>query len=510
MNILTVEQLYEADKFTIQKQKITSDELMERAATCCFNSFHLSHKELKPKIHIFCGTGNNGGDGLVLCRLLKAQGYDVAAYEVNFSQQRSKDFQINRDRLKSLNYEPTIISNEKDFPKIEANDLIVDALFGIGLNRKPDTWVAALIEYLNQTQAFIYSIDIPSGMYMYAVPENQEAVIKADHVWTFQLPKLVFFLPQTGQYIKNWEVLDIGLDMDFIKNTKSNIHLVIEDTAHSLYRPREKFTHKGTYGHSFIVGGSYGKIGAVVLSSKSCLKVGAGLVTTYVPECGYDIMQTAVPEVMVLTDERKDVLSEIIYDFTPTVVGIGMGIGTSNETKEAFLKFLEGNKAPLVIDADGLNILSKQKKGLQLLPPKSILTPHPKELERLIGTWENDFDKLEKAKAFAQKHAVILVLKGAHTITINEDHLYINTTGNPGMATAGSGDVLAGMITGLVSQGHDPLKAAIFGVYLHGKAGDCAAAQHGEEALTATALIDAIGEAYRTIISKDKITINHS
>ncbi len=501
MKIFNAEHIYAADRFTIEKQQIASDELMERAAIQIFNWIHLRMQGAQAKIHLFCGIGNNGGDGIALARHLQEHGYNIEVNVVNYSEKRSKDFLINLDRLKDRKIWPNFINDASVFPEIGKDDIIVDAIFGIGLNRAPDKWVAKLMQYLNGSEAFILSVDVPSGLFMDKAPKDLNAVIKSNYVLSFQAPKLIFFLPQTGIYSNQWEVLDIGLDAEYMMNTETEYELIGKNEVLPLYIPREKFSHKGTYGHSLIIGGSYGKIGAVILASKACLFSGSGLMTSYVPACGYVPLQSALPEAMVITDVGDKIISEISFDIAPTAIGIGVGLGTDDVAKKAFSDFLGKNKIPLVIDADGLNILSKNKNLLKKLPPQAILTPHPKELERLVGEWKDDFEKLKKAKEFSIKYNCILVIKGAHTITINGDKGYINTTGNPGMATAGSGDVLTGIVAGLISQGYDPLKAAIFGAYLHGRAGDIAVEKFGYQALTASAIIDFIGNAYMDLFN---------
>ena len=391
---------------------------------------------------------------------------------------------------------PEFLDSDCEFPEIGHEDIIIDAIFGIGLNRKPDDWVAKLINHINDSAAFILSIDVPSGLFLDKVPENSDNVIRANHVLSFQAPKLAFFLPQTGGFLNQWELLDIGLDQEYLYKTDTEFEFIGKPEVLPLYMPRLKFSHKGSYGHAVIAGGSYGKIGAVNLAARACLKVGSGLVTAFVPECGYIPLQTNIPEVMVLTDEDDDLISKITIPDNISVIGIGVGMGTHNNTVSAFSLFLENNKLPMVIDADGLNILSSNQELLVKIPQQTILTPHVKELERLIGEWKDDFDKLKKAKVFSKKFDCILVLKGAHTITIYDGKGYINSTGNPGMATAGSGDVLTGMITGLIGQGYPPLYAAIFGVYLHGLSGDITSAENGYEAVTATGIIDNIGKAF--------------
>ncbi len=500
MKVFTAQQIYNADKATVERQQISSDELMERAATQIFNWMHLRMQGAPVKIHLFCGIGNNGGDGIALARHLWEHGYNIAVYVVKYSEKRSKDFLTNLDRLKDRKIWPVFLDADSELPSIDPDDIIIDAIFGIGLNRAPSDWVSQLIQHLNKTKAFILSVDIPSGLFTDSVPKDSASVIQSNYVLSFQVPKLVFFLPQTGIYVEQWEVLDIGLDASYLSETETEYELIAKNEVLQFYRPRTKYSHKGTYGHSLIIGGSYGKIGAVTLASKSALKVGSGLVTAYVPECGYQIVQTSVPEVMVLTN-GESLIEAINFEIEPTVIGIGIGMGTEDKTVKALEKFLKVNKVPLVVDADALNILSKNQNLLQFLPEESILTPHPKELERLVGKWKDDFEKLKKVKEFSEKQNVVMVIKGAHTITFFKGRGYINTTGNPGMATAGSGDTLTGIVTGLVAQGYPSLHAAIFGVYLHGRSADLSIANKGYQALTATDILEDMGSAFIDLFS---------
>lgn len=495
MRIFSADQIYQADKFTIEKHEINSDGLMERASLEIFKWFHLRMQGAQVKIHLFCGIGNNGGDGIALARHLVEHGYNIEVNVVNYSEKRSKDFLINLDRLKERKLWPNFLDNNTPFPKIGTDDIIVDAIFGIGLNREPDRWVMNLIEYLNHSEAFIVSIDLPSGLFMDRIPKSGEGIIRSNYILSFQAPKLIFFLPENAPYIENWQILDIGLDPEFLSGTETDYELMTRHELLAWYIPRKKYSHKGSYGHSLIVGGTHGKIGAMILTANACLRAGTGLLTAMVPNCGYLPMQTSVPEAMVLTDSEEKIISKITYDITPTVIGIGTGMGQDAKTKKAFGELLKTNKVSLVIDADALNLLSSSKTLLKKLPPQSVLTPHDKEFERLVGPWEDDFDKLEKAKEFSKKYDCIMVLKGAHTITIYKYKGYVNTTGNPGMATAGSGDVLTGVITALVAQGYAPLRAAVFGVYLHGRAGDIGAEIRGYLALTAGDLIEYLGDA---------------
>ena len=505
MKIFNVQYLAEADKITIEKQGITSEELMERAATLVFEEIHSRLNNEKVPIKIICGIGNNGGDGLVVGRLLIEQGYDVEIYVVNFTKERSKDFLSNYNKIKQLGVSwPTLLKGIDDFPVFTPKDFVIDAIFGIGLNRPPEGWVAQLIEHINASGAFILSIDMPSGLFSTKVPAPGDAVVKANYTLSFQAPKLVFFLPQTAEYVGDLQVLDIGLDREFLDSAPAEAQLINKQEAINLYIPRKNFSHKGDYGHSFIIGGSYGKIGSISLTARATLRSGAGLVTIYSPQCGYEILQSVLPEAMVLIDEGERILKNISFDIEPDVICFGMGAGTAAETLQAYEAFLKKVKKPMVIDADGLNMLSQKKELIKLVPENSVLTPHPKELERLIGKWKDDFDKIEKAKNFSKKHKLILVLKDAHTITISGDNLYINNTGNPGMATAGAGDVLAGVITGLISQKYEPLIAAVFGTYLHGKAGDIMASKLSYQGMIAGDIADNIGLAFLDLFKNDE------
>ncbi|WP_296384159.1 NAD(P)H-hydrate dehydratase [Winogradskyella sp.] len=503
MKLFSKEQIYEGDKLTTERQKISSTDLMERAGTQIFNWMHMRMQGAQVPIHVFCGIGNNGGDGLVLARHLITHGYNVITYIVNCSDKRSKDFLINYDRIKNVTKDwPKVLTCQADFPEFHADDIIVDAVFGIGLNRSPNDWVQELFQKFKASKAFTLAIDIPSGVYTDKAVEDENAVVYANYTLSFQSPKFIFFLPETAKYSIQWEALDIGIDRDYLMQTETEVELISKLEVLPFYKPREKFSHKGDFGHVMILGGSYGKIGAVNLASRAALSSGTGLVTAYIPKCGYHSLQASIPEVMVISDDNETTISNINFDIAPTVIGIGVGLGTSDETAKTFEAFLKKNKTPLVIDADGLNLLSKKKALLKLLPEQTILTPHPKELERLVGKWSDDFEKLKKVKTFSKKYNVIVLIKGANSITVYKDKLYVNTTGNPGMATAGSGDVLTGLISGLVAQGYEPLAATIFGVYLHGKAADISLEDYGYQSLIASHIIEAIGEAYIDLFKK--------
>ena len=498
MKILTAKQIYQTDKATMKSQGITALDLMERAGTTCFNWIDTRLQGNPIKILVFCGIGNNGGDGFVIARHLHQHGYNVECFVVNFSDKRTEGFLHNYDRVKELGVWPTVINSTDEFPEMTENDVVIDAILGIGLSRKIEGFTVDLIKYINKKKAYTLAIDIPSGLFADKSVSKDDAVIEASHTLTFQRPKIAFLLPENEKYIYTWEAINIGLDEAFIASLDVKHFLTEKNDIVPIYKPREKFSNKGTYGHSLIIGGSFGKIGAVTLAAQGALKAGSGKVTAYVPKCGYQIVQISTPEAMVEVDAENE-LQYFNYKSNPTIIGVGCGIGTSEKTTKGFAKFLETNTLPLVLDADALNILSENKKLLKFLPEKSILTPHPKEFERLVGTWKDDYDKLDRLNKFSSKYKVIVILKGANTVIADGDKLYFNTTGNPALATAGTGDVLLGVITGLLAQRYTPLNAALLGVYLHGKTANIAMQDTSVESFTATAVLDYLGDAFLSL-----------
>jgi len=504
MYILSPKQLTKADKATILNNNIASIDLMEHAATLCFQWLHSRLQGQNIKIHVFCGIGNNGGDGLVIARHLFQHGYNVKCYIVNFSDKRTDEFLTNYNLIKEFGEWPTVLNNENDFPEVSFEDIVIDAIFGNGLTRKPEGFTKKLIQYLNSTKVFTLAIDVPSGLFCDKTVLPKQVVLRAGHILSFQTPKLAFLLPENKEYINTWEVLDIGLNEDFIHSLKAKLYYILKSDILPLYKPRNKWSHKGTYGHSLIIGGSFGKIGAVTLATKAALKIGSGLVTTYLPKCGYNILQISIPEAMVEVDDEQ-ILTYYNFKTNPTVIGIGPGMGTSEKTAIGFDKFIKENERPLVIDADAINLLAQNKSLLEYLPENTVLTPHPKELERLIGTWKNDYDKLEIASKFSKDYHVIFVIKGTYTAIIDGESIYFNSTGNPALATAGSGDVLTGLITGLIAQGYQPKHAAIFGVYLHGKTADIAIQETGYETFTASSILEYLPNAILDLFNQEKI-----
>lgn len=505
MKIFSAEQLKNADEVSIENQNITSEDLMERAASLVFNEIHKRLEGSQIPIKIFCGIGNNGGDGLVVARLLIEHGYRVTTYVVNYSEHRSKDFLSNYHKLKEItNNWPILLKASDDLPEISSDSFVIDAIFGIGLNRSLDIWVAALIKHISDSGAFILAVDMPSGLFSDKIPEKDDVVLNANFTITFQAPKLIFFLPETMDYVGQLQVVDIGLDRGFLKETEAVAHVINRSEARGIYKPRKANSHKGTYGHTLIVGGSHGKIGSTVLAATAALRAGAGLCTLFIPNCGYEILQTTLPEAMVLTDKDDFKLTNINFNLEPDVTCFGIGAGTDPKTEAAFYDLLKKVDKPMVIDADGLNLLSNNKKLLDAVPKKTVLTPHPKELQRLIGDWKDDFDKIEKIQNFVTEYQLVLVLKGAHSFIFSGHNIYINNSGNSGMATAGSGDVLSGVITALIAQSYTPEQAAVLGVYLHGLSGDICVDEFGQEGILSGDIAKNMGKAFMMLNSENR------
>lgn len=502
MKILNKQQMKQADEATLKNEPISSLDLMERAAYKCVQ--WIEKQDVADKeIHILCGMGNNGGDGLVVARHLHEEDFMTGTYIVHFSNNMSDDFVTNYQRIEKIGVHPASIHSIDDFPIINKDDIIIDAIFGMGLNKPPEGIAKELIAYINKSGATIYSIDVPSGLYIDKALEIGQEVVNADVTLTFQTPKLAFLLPNNERIVKSFNIIDIGLDQQFLSDIEVDYHFTTGNQIESFYKKRSKFSHKGNFGHALIIGGSFGKIGAAVLASKAALKIGSGLVTAYIPKCGYTIMQISIPEVMVEVD-AADQLEFFNFKVKPTSIGVGIGMGTSDKTAQAFGKFLQKNTIPLVIDADGLNILSKNKLFLDYLPENTILTPHPKELERLIGVWKDDYDKLEKVAFFSKKYNCIVVLKGANTVIIDKDQFYFNASGNPALATAGTGDVLTGLITGLLAQSYTPLQAALFAVFVHGRTAEFSQSLGFIEAFTASDIINLLPNAIFSLSDDEK------
>ena len=500
LKILTTKQIREADEFTIKHQPIASTDLMENACRA-FVDWFVDHFHGPYSILVVCGTGNNGGDGLGIARLLHKKKYDVQVIVIRISQSQSADFNKNLSRLPKMIKIATI--GESDPIEFPESEIIIDAIFGSGLSRPLEGVMADAILELNNKKSIRIAVDCPSGFMMDSTLSS-DPCIRADHTVTFQVPKLSFLFPQSFPLVGHWHLVDIGLDKNFIENSESNYFLIDKESVGKIIRPRSKFNHKGNYGHSLIMAGSLGKIGANILATKAALRAGGGLVTSLTPSCGYVSLQTAVPEAMVISDPGLNELTQLPDLESFNAVGIGPGMGTSEKTIELIAILFKSGFSNIVLDADAINIISSNQTLQNLVPNGSILTPHPGEFKRLAGEWANDFEKLDKQKALASKLNSIIILKGAHTsIALPGGEVYFNCTGNPAMATGGSGDVLTGIITGLLAQGYSPKDASILGVYWHGLAGDYAL--ESRSTIIASDIIEALPGSLKWLLAVQQI-----
>src|SRR5690606_10995103 len=508
MKVLSAEQMKVVDKQTIQEEGFLSIDLMERASTAVVRQLNKDFDTSQTSFVILCGIGNNGGDGLAIARLLTEQGTDVTIF-LQQHQQYSSDNIINQQRcaehgimIRSFHIDERLF--------ISPNAIVIDALFGYGLSRPLSADWAFFIDSINTLPNTVVAIDMPSGLQADQYTDTQSPIIKADYTYTFQSPKLALLQPANGEYIGIVTVLDINLSPIAIAQQHSSYHYITIDYVKQSIRKPSHFSHKGTFGHALILGGSFGKMGAMVLSSKAALRAGCGLVSCYIPRCGYTVLQTAFPEAMLMTDDKERTLSIPPENLsTYTALGVCIGMGTSIEAQGFLHSLLASigqliNKPSLVLDADALNILSFHPDWLTLLPEGSILTPHPKELERLIGPWTDDFNKLQKVRVFASKYKSIVLIKGANSaIVLPHGDIYFNSTGNWGMATAGSGDTLTGILTSLLAQKYTPEQATILGVFLHGLAGDLAIQQIHPHSLIASDIIAYTSSAWRYLYNQN-------
>ncbi len=510
MKVLTVKQIRQADAYTIEHEPVKSIDLMERASAAAsdwiFNTFGKSKK-----LCFFAGPGNNGGDGLAMARILSERDIEVAVFMLSPASRLSEDASVNLQRLGDTGrVEVKWLAGEEDFPAECKNCIIVDAMFGSGLTRPIEGKPAGIVKKINDSQAIVVSVDIPSGLFGEDNRDNTpETIVRADYTLSFQFPKLAFFFPENNPYTGEWHVLPIGLHPNFIESVETPYYFVTAGFFSGQIKCRNKFAHKGDFGHSLIISGSYGKMGAAVLAVKACLRAGSGLVTAHVPQKGIEIIQTSVPEAMTSADKSPVVFTGITDPAGYTSIAAGPGIGQSKDTCDGLRSLLKGYDRPMVLDADALNILSANKELLKMLPPASILTPHPKEFDRMAGNSGTGYERHLKQIDFSRRYGVYIVLKGGYTsVSTPEGHCYFNSTGNPGMATAGSGDVLTGIIVSLLSQGYSPDIAAKLGVYIHGLAGDIAAGSLSQESMIAGDIIDEIGCGFKKIknyLSHDKI-----
>lgn len=501
MKIFPSSSIKKLDAYTIEHEPIASIDLMERAAKALTKAITDRWKPETP-ITVFAGPGNNGGDALAVARMLAERSYKVEVYLFNTKGELSPDCQTNKELVEIME-EVTFheISTKFVPPALTPQHLVIDGLFGSGLNKPLSGGFAAVVKYINSASAMVVAIDTPSGLMGEENTFNIKSnIIRADFTFSLQLPKLAFLFAENAEFVGEWDLLDIELSEQGIEETETNYEMLEIEDIRELMKPRSQFAHKGNFGHALLIAGSKGMAGASILAARACLRSGAGLLTVHAPLCNNDILQTAVPEAMVETDANE------MYFAVPTdtddyqAVGIGPGLGKNEETEAALLEQLEHCQTPVVLDADALNMLANHRHALTHLPKGSILTPHPKELERLTGKCQDSYERLTKACELARTAKVHIILKGAYsTIITPEGKCYFNPTGNPGMATGGSGDVLTGVVLALLAQGYSAEDAAKIGTYVHGLAGDFAQKKRGMISLIASDIITCLPIAWRTV-----------
>jgi ADP-dependent NAD(P)H-hydrate dehydratase / NAD(P)H-hydrate epimerase len=510
MKIFSASQIRSWDAYTIEHEPIASLDLMERAASVFTRWLMELYPDTSRPIVVIAGTGNNGGDGLAVARMLDRAQYAAKVVVCDFDGRRSADFESQLDTISARSpVYPAIASTPSEamawLREVATPDtILVDALFGSGLNRPLVGDWAALVQQINALEREVVAIDLPSGL-MADAPTPGDVVMHATRTFGFQTPKLAFFFPENAAFVGAWSFDSIGLHPTFAHNTATHFHYLQLETVQQWWKPRGKFAHKGTFGHALLIAGSWGKTGAAVLAARACLRSGTGLLTVHVPRCGQLILQITTPEAMVSADDKAKNWSSMPELDACTAVGVGPGIGRSVVTTGVMEQLLQKVTVPMVLDADALNILAEHPEWWPMVPANTILTPHPKEFERLFGKTPDSFTRNTLQREMAVRHQVIIVFKGAHTaITLPDGRCFFNSTGNPGMATGGSGDVLTGIITGLLAQQYPPEIAALLGVYWHGLAGDCAAATVSETCLIASDLVDGMRGGARVLAQRGK------
>ena len=501
MKIFTASQIHELDQYTIDNEPIKSIDLMERAARAMTAAIEERWSPQTP-VTVFAGPGNNGGDALAVARLLLEKQYEVQTFIFNVSGKLSADCQTNLKRLREK-WGRTVyeVVQEFDPPQLGADMLVIDGLFGSGLNKPLAGGFASLVKYINACEAQVVCLDIPSGLMTedntYNVRQN---IVRATLTLTLQQPKLSMLFAENQEFVGRVRVLDIHLSEQGIDAMDAQYTLTDAQQMSRMLRHRSDFAHKGDMGHALLVAGSYGMAGAAVLAARACLRSGVGKLSVVTPRQNVAIMQTAVPEAVLRIDRDETAFCEAVSTEGYQALGIGPGLGTQEQTSVATIAQIRRSGVPVVVDADALNIISTHLSWLQQLPQGVVLTPHPKELDRMEGRCSNSYERLTKARLLAERLSGYVVLKGHHTaICLPDGHVVFNSTGNAGMATAGSGDVLTGILTALLARGYPTADACVLGVYLHGLAGDLAASELGQESLTASDIISYLPKAFLKI-----------
>lgn len=508
MKIFTSEVLREIDNATCEAQNIDSLELMERAANAA--CYEIVARFLPgQRIVVLAGPGNNGGDALAVSRLLIDRGYrNVEVFLFNIKGKLSHDCDEERKRLITIDgVDFTEITREFYPPYIGKDDVVIDGLFGSGLSQQLQSGFVSLSQLVNESGAYVISLDIPSGLFgEWNADVVHRNIVHADLTLTFQLPRLSFFFEENAEVIGEWKLLDIDLDTNKIKETKSEFLFIEARNIRRLLRPRQPFTGKRDYGSAMIFAGSAGMMGAAVMCARATMRSGAGLATVHSARCGMQILQTASPETMFEPDRNDHFITDMALHHAHQVVAVGPGIGTHDQTVSALESLLKTCTHPLLLDADALNCISKRPALLTMLPPDTVITPHIGEFDRLFGEHKTSEDRLKKAIEMAKYYSIIIVLKGHYTAIVQPSgNVYFNSTGNPGMATAGAGDVLTGVIAAFMAQGYQPRHAATIGVYIHGLAGDLAEKEFGEVGMTSSDIADNVGRAVRIVMNREPL-----
>lgn len=501
MKIFTRDQLAQIDRQTMTYEPVAEIDLMERASRA-LTGWLVSHYSPATSIAVFAGPGNNGGDALAVSRMLADQGFSIRIFMPVLSRKRSEASQINLERL---NQYPEVVITEwvdrRDFTNLSAYDVILDGLYGSGLTRPLEGFGAEIIECINASGVEVISIDIPSGLMCDENLNNNGAIIKASCTLTLESPKLSLFFRENEPYFGKWEIVRFGLSERAINETVTNCFYMLQGDISPILKKRKLFSHKGSYGHGLLLSGSKGKYGAAQLAARGALRAGLGLLTVHLPESAGAVLQISLPESMSSADPGKEYITELPELGKYSAIAIGPGLGTAKETQEVVSHLIEKAEVPLVLDADALNILAINPAWLKKLPAETILTPHPTEFDRLSGIVSTtEKERFMIAGQFAFSYGVIVVLKGAFTrIFLPDGRVFFNSTGNPGMATAGSGDVLTGILLGLLCQGYSPDEAVRLGVFLHGRSADIKVSYSSEESLIASEIADCLGDAFASL-----------
>lgn len=490
-NLLTASQIKAVDVYTIQHQPIASIDLMEQAAAAFVTAFTAAYPNQQQAILVACGQGNNGGDGLAISRLLADKGFsNIRVLLTQFSQSSSADYLLNLERLKKTNASVVLLTNPSELELLR-DEIVIDALLGSGLKKSLSGTYAELVSAINQSGATIVSVDVPTGFSSDGEIQAPYQGIKADLAISFQLPKINFFFPESAEALKKFNVVPIGLKEDYIESLPSGWKLITNQWVSATLKPRENFSHKGTYGHVLMLAGNTETMGAALLAAGAALHSGAGLVTACILQSGLTALNVSLPEAMFLS--RESLQKTTLNKYQAVAIGPGLGVDTE---QTQLLDYLLKQNQPLVLDADALNIIASNKHLLDKIPRKSIITPHLKEFDRLFGEHPNWWQRVETARQKAQALQIVIVLKNQYTfIALPTGEVCINPTGNPAMAQGGMGDVLTGMIASFMAQSYTCEQAAILGVYLHGKTGDALAENHG--VIAASTLSKAIPKILR-------------